>query len=441
MPRNTTTLLRTLLAATAALALWSALVLHGTLEGWGRPMMLAPPADDAAFASAARSRIDAGHSGNAVFRLLTAGRVTAEHNRSASAPVDADTLFPVASLGKWVTAVGVLTLVEAGKLDLDAPVGTYLTRWTLPADGHDPRQVTVRRLLSHTAGLTDGLGYAGFAPGTPVQALEASLTQAADASPGADGRVRVGEPPGDAWRYSGGGYTLLQLLVEEVTGEPFAAYMRRAVFLPLGMTRTTFDVGEAKPNLAAIHDRAGRATPHLRYTALAATGLYTTAADMTRFLQAHLPGPRGEPAGRGVLQPATLQLMHTPHANRMGADIWGLGTLLYVPTGRGGFIVGHDGSNEPAINAAVRLDPQTGNGIIVLETGDPLLATAIAGDWTLWQAGAIDALAFTQALPTMLAVLVAGWLAIIAAAILLHRLALGRRARGTRGKSIGGAAG
>ncbi|MBK6705908.1 MAG: serine hydrolase [Caulobacteraceae bacterium] len=90
-------------------------------------------------------------------------------------------------------------------------------------------QVTARRLLSHTAGLTDGLGYGGFAPGQTVQRLEDSLTHASDASPDADGRLRVGAEPGENFLYSGGGYALLQLVIEEVSGEPFNDYMQRAV--------------------------------------------------------------------------------------------------------------------------------------------------------------------------------------------------------------------
>ncbi len=219
------TILLTLLSALAAMGLWAGLVLHATLAGWGRPA-LAALGDAPAFAQAAIRRIDAGNRGNLVLRLLKAGRVIAEHQRSIGTPVAADTLFHVASVSKWITACAVMTLVKSGQVDLDAPVGTYLQRWSLPAGEHDADQVTVRRLLSHTAGLTDGLGHAGFAPGTPVQSIEASLTRAAGASPGADGPVRVGEAPGSGWRYSGGGYTLLQLVVEEVTGESFAACVR-----------------------------------------------------------------------------------------------------------------------------------------------------------------------------------------------------------------------
>lgn len=85
--------------------------------------------------------------------------------------------------------------------------------------------MTVRRLLSHTAGLTDALGYTGFEEGAAVQCPEESLARAADASSGRDGEIRIGYEPGTDWRYSGGGYNFLQLLVEEVTGESFEAYM------------------------------------------------------------------------------------------------------------------------------------------------------------------------------------------------------------------------
>jgi CubicO group peptidase (beta-lactamase class C family) len=103
-----------------------------------------------------------------------------------------------------------MALVEQGRVDLDEPAARYLSRWRLPESEFDNDQVTVRRLLSHTAGLTDRLGYGGFGPGEPIQSLEDSLTQAADAMGGADGQVRVGEDPGAQWLYSGGGYALLQ---------------------------------------------------------------------------------------------------------------------------------------------------------------------------------------------------------------------------------------
>jgi CubicO group peptidase (beta-lactamase class C family) len=408
-----------LLAATLALVgmvSWAALVFIGTVEGWGRKP-LAGPGDAGAFLAAARAEIDAHHHGNVAFRLIDAGGVAGEHFVSIGDPVDEDTLYQVASLSKWVTAWGVLALVEDGKLDLDAPVSSYLTRWTLPEGEFDNDGVTVRRLLSHTAGLTDGLGYAGFAPGVEPQTLEDSLTRAADASPGADGRVRVGIAPGSEWRYSGGGYTLLQLLVEEVTGASFETYMQEAVFGPLQMTRSTFVLEKDEENVATFYDSDGTRATHFRFTGLAAASLYTNASDMTRFLAAHRPGPGGEPAGGGVLEPETLVLMRSAHASRMGADIWGLGTMLYAPNNQEDFIIGHDGNNAPAINTAVRLNPTTGDGIVVLETGDPLLATRIAGEWVFWQTGAIDFLDFTLVSRQRLSAVLVGWALIVAAAV------------------------
>jgi CubicO group peptidase (beta-lactamase class C family) len=312
-------------------------------------------------------------------------------------------------MSKWITAWGIFTLVEAGKLDLDKPVSTYLTRWKLPKGPFDNDGVTVRRLLSHTAGLTDGLGYAGFKPGQPVQRLEDSLTRAADASPGAEGAVRVGIEPGSAFKYSGGGYTLLQLLIEEVSGQTFDAYMKTHVLDRLGMERSTFNLPDAEiEDVAAFYDTRGARAIHYRFTSQAATSLYTTSSDMTRFLQAHVRGANGELPGRGVLKPATLIEMRQPHASQLGADVWGLGTMLFAPNNRGGFIIGHDGNNEPAINTAARLDPDTGDGIIVLETGNKLLATMIASEWVFWRTGSIDFLMFMFELGSMITILAVG---------------------------------
>ena len=259
------------LGAVLALAVWTAVVVAGALEGWWR-QPLAPAGDTRAFMDAAVAEIDRTRRGNVAFVLIEDGQVFDEHFTSAGQPVDRDTLFQVASMSKWITAWGVMTLVEAGTLDLDAPVSTYLTRWSLPKTEFDNDGVTVRRLLSHTAGLTDGLGYGGFAPGQPVQPLVASLTRAADASPGADGAVRVGIEPGSAFEYSGGGYTLLQLIIEEVSGQSFNDYMRSAVFVPLGMTRSTYSLeGASTTNVAEFYDVDGTPAIHYRFTSLAAT--------------------------------------------------------------------------------------------------------------------------------------------------------------------------
>jgi CubicO group peptidase (beta-lactamase class C family) len=400
------------LAAIPAFAGWAWVVFLGTSNGWWRAP-LAPPDDAAAFMTAAAELIETDNRGNVAFRLIESGETAGEHFASIGEPVDADSRFQVASVSKWFTAWGVLRRVDAGDVDLDAPVSRYLTRWQLPESGFDNDQVTVRRLLSHTAGLTDGLGYLGFPADVPAQSLEASLSRAADAMDGADGRVRVGVEPGSEWLYSGGGYALLQLLLEEVSELPFATYMRREVLEPLGLHDSTFDLPDGAGDVAVSYDLSGNPAPRVRFTASSAAGLYTTAADLGRFVAAHLPGPDGEPAGRGVLRPETLALMRQPQAKAFGTEIWGLGVMLYAENGSGGHIIGHDGFNSPAASATVRLDPASGDAVVLLSTGNPGLTTRLSGEWVLWQTGRLDVASFYGSTGRMFLVVAAGWAVIV----------------------------
>lgn len=408
----------TLLLALAAVALWGGYVSVGALRGWFRESFAATE-EASAFAAAAKAKIERENMGNTAFVLIEDGRIAYTYFASRGTPVDENSLFQVASLSKWLSAWGVLHLAAEGLIDLDAPVSTYLTRWKLPESEFDNSEVSVRRLLSHTAGLTDGLGYGGFAPGQPVQSLEASLSRASDASPGADGRVRVGARPGATFRYSGGGYALLQLLIEEVTGEDFNGYMKHAVFDPLGMTRSTFVLADDAQNVAEFFAPDGRKATHFRFSAPAASSLYTTAADLARFIGAHRPGLNGEPVGRGVLPPDMLVEMQRPHGFQYGVEIWGLGTILYAPNNSGGFIIGHDGSNAPAINTSARLDPATGDGVIVLETGNERLATRLGGEWVFWKTGNVDTFEVLAAIPGALRRFASGALAILFSALAL----------------------
>ena len=124
---------------------------------------------------------------------------------------------------------------------------------------------------------------------------------------------------------------------------------------------------------------------------------------------AHFPGANGAASGRGVLQPDTLALMRRPHASQFGAEVWGLGTILFAANGDDDFVIGHDGNNTPAINTATRLNPSTGDGIVVLETGSPLLSTRVAGEWVLWQTGVPDVLTVVQLAGDLMVWTLAGW--------------------------------
>lgn len=405
-----------IVATLVVLALWAALVLFGAREGWLRPMPAAP-GDTAGFIDWAERRYADQSRGNIAIVLLDDGEVAQTYFASHGGAVDGETLFQVASLSKWLTAWGVMTLVEQGRVDLDAPVSRYLTRWRLPDGDYDNDQVTVRRLLSHTSGLTDGLGFMGFAPGETPPSIEEELSAPADVMPGASGAIRVGAPADGTWRYSGGGYLILQLLIEEVTQQSFNDYMQSAVFTPLGMQSSSF-VDPDPDRLAEFYAEDGSPAPHHRFTATGAASLYTSAADLTRFLQAQV----GAEAGRGVLAPATLAAMRAPEAQLATLPVWGLGVTLYAPARGGGFIIGHDGQNFPAINTTARLDPATGDGIIVLQTGSASLAREIGGAWTYWQTGIVplDTLALFDA-PRILILFAIGALLIIIAAFIVAR--------------------
>ncbi len=415
-----------MLVAVAMLA-WAAFVIAMPLLGIGGLKLEGTGSE--AFVKAARDAAR-DHRGNLALVLIEDGKIAQSRAMSIGKPVSGDTLFQMASVSKWVTTWGVLALVDDGRIDLDAPVSRYLTRWQLPAGDHPTDQVTVRRLLSHTAGLTDDLGYCGFAAGTPIQTLEASLTKAADACPLRTGAVAI-EADAGTWRYSGGGFTLLQLLIEEVSGEPFADYMERKVLVPLGMNRSTFRTGEeGRSDLAQFFDSSGGPAPHNHYTAAAAASLYASANDMARFAQAHMRGPRGEVPGRGVIAPESLQALQGVESRLLGMPHWGLGVQHFAESSRGGSIFGHDGGNVPAVSTTVRIEASSGDAIVALSTGGYTIAPKLGSEWTRQRrAGVTPAMIygavmrFTNPFEALSAWawLMGGWTAILAASVLVAR--------------------
>lgn len=357
--------------------------------------------------------------GSAAFVLIQNGEIVAERgfgiaDATTQAPVRTDrTLYQLASVSKAVTAWGVMKLVQDGRLGLDEPVQRRLKRWRFPGDDPWRDRVTVRHLLSHTAGLDDGFGYGGFLPGQRVPALEESLTLATDSTVGAPRGVRVVREPGTAIAYSGGGYTVLQLLIEEVTGQPFADYMKEAVLQPLGMSTATFDWNEVR-DLATAFDRDVVPRPPRRHVALASVSLYATARDVAQFVRAF--------RGNSVLSAETLRRMLQPQPGTSGT--WGLGHTLFAPNGAGGHIAGHDGGSPPAWGAMVRVNPASGNGMVLLISGGSGAANQLGHDWVYWETGVTTAEARRQILYSRAApagaAMVLGVLALLAVRYLHH---------------------
>lgn len=284
--------------------------------------------------------------------------------------VDKDTLFPTASFSKWITALAVMSLVEKDLVDLDSPVSSYLTRWQLPGSEFDNKGVTVRRLLSHTAGLTDRLGFGDYHSGEVLPSTVAELSNPR-ASNKEDVTIMVGREPGSEFLYSGGGYLILQLLVEEVSNVEFADYVTTAILHPLEMCRSTYEFLGDQVNASQSFDADVSLAPTYKYASPAATSFSSSASDLSKLVQALLNGKNFP------LDPDTVLLMREPHGFLMKSGIWGLGTILYAQAPHGDFVFGHDGANEPAINASVRINPETSDAFVMLVSGHPSLASSI----------------------------------------------------------------
>ncbi|WNJ18258.1 serine hydrolase domain-containing protein [Pontibacter sp. G13] len=391
---------------------WTAFVNVGTYSGF----LLSPITSGksaSSFIEASQSKLDDEFVGNLALVLLEDGEVSQDFYYAIDETIDKNTLFQMASISKWVTSWGVLALAQAGKIDIDAPVENYLTRWHLPESEFDHREVTIRNLLCHTSGLTDGLGYGGFSAEDSVQTIEESLTQAADGY-WSSGKAKVGYQPNSQYRYSGGGYTLLQLVVEEVSGQSFNDYMTKAVFEPLNMNRSSFYGSDTSSlYLAKFYDSDSSIAPHYRYTALAAASWYTCTEDLTLFLQAHF-------VENPVLDQETILMMsevHTPP----GQGMHGLGPMIFGKNGDGDYLIGHDGLSRAAINNAARINLKTRDGIIVLETGSPSFASELANEWGFWKTNIPNSTVMSSNFNKLFGYLVLGYVIILTVSMYIIR--------------------
>jgi CubicO group peptidase (beta-lactamase class C family) len=235
-----------------------------------------------------------------------------------TAPVTEATLFQAASISKPVTALGVLRLVEAQKLELDTDVNTALKSWQVPENEFTAAEkVTLRRVLSHTAGLT-GSGFLGYAPDADQPTL---LQMLAGEKPANSPAIRVDILPGTQFRYSGGGYVVLQQLVIDVANRPYPEFMHETVLKPLGMLASSFEQplpATLATKTATAHGPNSKPLPGRWrvHPEMAPAGLWTTPSDLARFAIAMQQALAGK--SNTVISPATAQLMVTPVKNRMG---------------------------------------------------------------------------------------------------------------------------
>ena len=285
-----------------------------------------------------------------------------------------DTPMSVQSITKSLTAWAVMKLVENDAVDLDAPVLQYLNDWQFPSADYQVEKVTVRNLLSHSAGLPLGDFTDTYAPGEQLPALKDKLAKEA---------VLTNEP-GKKFSYSNVGYHVLELLVEQVSGKLFSEYMLSEVFAPLGMKASFFEFDDAlRPYPPTGYDLDGNAVPVYLYPEKSSGGLFSTAEDIARFAVAGMKGNQ-------VLGDDQIWMMYSPERKDIGMygmvfEAYGFGH--YIETLPNGFLSVSHGGQGNGIMTHFQAVPKTGDAIVVLTNSQrswPFIAFVLS-EWARWR--------------------------------------------------------
>jgi CubicO group peptidase (beta-lactamase class C family) len=220
---------------------------------------------------------------------------------------DENTMFNIGSISKVATGWAVMQLVQDGKVDLDKPINNYLKRWKIPESKFDTQLVTLRNIMSHTSGLSVG----------PVvgwdKSTDKSIVDFLNGDNNAAGDVKLIIEPNTQFSYSGGGYAVIQLLIEDISGQKFNEFMTNKVFLPLGMTSTTFEVNEELMGRSATpYDDQGKATSMIYFAATAAAGMHTTTQDLALFSSTFLKDKKGTFIGQKLLKEKWISELMKP---------------------------------------------------------------------------------------------------------------------------------
>jgi CubicO group peptidase (beta-lactamase class C family) len=303
---------------------------------------------------------------------------------ASRSPVTADTVFRIASVTKTFTAIAVMQLWERGLVDLDAPANDYLRAFKLVPARRTFKPVTVRHLLTHTAGIREAL--------KPTDLLRIrSMGEAMEAGRPVPtpahlykGGLRFDADPGTRFMYTNHGFATVGQVVEDVTGQSLAAYFREHIFEPLGMVDTSLVRSELDRSRFATPYELGSTGPRriadYEVVTLAGGGINSTPRDMARYLAALLSKGSGEHGA--VLQPATLEMMYRPHY-QPDPRVPGIGLSFFRANLAGHPAVEHDGV-LPGFDSTIFLSPDDGVGVMAFANG------AKRGmHWLVPEAGAI----------------------------------------------------
>jgi CubicO group peptidase (beta-lactamase class C family) len=277
-------------------------------------------------------------------------------------PVTTSTLFEAQSISKAVAATATLVLVNSGRLSLDESPNAYLKSWKLPFNEYQAHEnVTLRRILSHSSGLTVG-GFAGYRTGDALPTLLQILN---GEKPANNPPIRVDFTPGSMSRYSGGGAEVLQQLLMDVTGQPFPELMKRLVLGPVGMALSTYEqpLPEARWSEAASgHDGEGAVIKGKWpiHPEMAAGGLWTTPTDLARWALEITKAWNGGESKLFSKSIATEMLTVQKAPYGLGVELAGSGPSLEFS---------HGGSNS-GFRAFLVMFPAVGKGAVIMANGD-----------------------------------------------------------------------
>jgi CubicO group peptidase (beta-lactamase class C family) len=278
-------------------------------------------------------------------------------------PVTTTTLFQAGSISKSLNGVGILKLVQEGKLNLDSDINIYLKSWKFPYDSLSKgKKITIANLLSHTAGLTVH-GFDGYEKGDTIPTLIQILNGEKPANSKA---IRSMYESSLRSQYSGGGTTISQLILQDVTGQPYDTYMRNNVLNPMGMSNSSYTQPPAadKKNLLATgyyNDGAAVKGKYHIYPEQAAAGLWTNPTDLAKYIIETQLSFQGKSSK--VLSPEITRLRLTPYIDNSAA----LGVFI-VKKGNEKYF-NHDGSDEGFV-ASYFGSMENGNGVVVMTNSD-----------------------------------------------------------------------
>ena len=278
-------------------------------------------------------------------------------------PITINTLFQAGSISKSLNGVGILKLVQEGKLNLDSDINIYLKSWKFPYDSLSKgKKITIANLLSHTAGLTVH-GFDGYEKGDTIPALIQILN---GEKPANNKAIRSMYEPSLRYQYSGGGTTISQLILQDVTGQPYDTYMWNNVLNPMGMSNSFY----TQPPPAGIENLLAtgyyndgqevKGKYHI-YPEQAAAGLWTTPTDLAKYIietQLSLQGKSNK-----VLSPETTRLRLTPYIDSSAA----LGVFI-IKKGNEKYF-NHDGWDEGFVGGYYG-SMENGNGVVVMANTD-----------------------------------------------------------------------